>query len=155
MTSLSVGRLAKASARARLKSVVFRLKLAYEPLLGGHALIVNDIADHFPYRELIVELAEKSRLPAIYGYREYVESGGLMAYGSDSANSCGGIVNLADPGRLLPAPLGLSGRHNRRAKEFPDPSCRATDTTSILRPLKLTMRTMLFSDTAKRVCRFV
>ena len=47
------------------------------------ALIVNDIADHFPYRQLIVELAEKSRLPAIYGYREYVEAGGLMAYGVD------------------------------------------------------------------------
>src|SRR6202040_997317 len=27
----------------------------------------------------------------------------------------------------------------RRAKESPDPSCRATDTTSIPRPLKLTM----------------
>ena len=29
MTSLSVGRLAKASARARSKSVIFRLKLVY------------------------------------------------------------------------------------------------------------------------------
>jgi putative tryptophan/tyrosine transport system substrate-binding protein len=47
------------------------------------ALIVSDIADHFPYRQLIVELAERSRLPAIYGYREYVEAGGLMAYGAD------------------------------------------------------------------------
>ena len=51
-----------------------------------------------------------------------------------------GIVNLADAERLLPAPLGLSGQHNRRAKEFPDQSCRATDTTSIPRLLKLTMR---------------
>ena len=32
---------------------------------------------------MIVDLAEKSRLPAIYGYREYVEAGGLMAYGAD------------------------------------------------------------------------
>jgi putative ABC transport system substrate-binding protein len=47
------------------------------------ALMVSDIADHFPYRQLIVKLAEKSRLPAIYGYREYVEAGGLMAYGAD------------------------------------------------------------------------
>ena len=48
------------------------------------ALIVNDIADHFPYRQLIVDLAEKSRLPAIYrAIREYVEAGGLMAYGAD------------------------------------------------------------------------
>jgi hypothetical protein len=50
-----------------------------------------------------------------------------------------GIVNLADAERLLPAPLGLSGRHNRREKVFPDPSRRATDTTSIPRLLKLTM----------------
>ena len=48
-------------------------------------MIVNDTADLFPYRQLIVELAEKSRLPAIYGYREYVEAGGLMAYGADFA----------------------------------------------------------------------
>jgi hypothetical protein len=51
----------------------------------------------------------------------------------------GGIVNLADPERLLPAPLGLSGQHNRRAKEFPHPSCRATDTTSIPWADELTM----------------
>jgi glyoxylase-like metal-dependent hydrolase (beta-lactamase superfamily II) len=53
--------------------------------------------------------------------------------------TCHGIVNLADPGRLFPAPLASAGQHNRRAKEFPDPSCRATDSTSIPRPLKLTM----------------
>jgi putative tryptophan/tyrosine transport system substrate-binding protein len=47
------------------------------------AIIVSDIGDLVPYRQLIVELAEKSRLPAIYGYREYVEAGGLMAYGAD------------------------------------------------------------------------
>ena len=51
-----------------------------------------------------------------------------------------GIVNLADAERLFLAPLGLSGQHNRRAKEFPDPSRRATDTTSIPQPFKLTMR---------------
>ena len=33
-----------------------------------------------PYRE-IAELAVKSRLPAIYSGREYVEAGGLMSYG--------------------------------------------------------------------------
>jgi putative ABC transport system substrate-binding protein len=32
---------------------------------------------------LIVGLAEKTRLPAIYPWREYVEAGGLMAYASD------------------------------------------------------------------------
>ena len=71
------------------------------------ALIVNDIADHFPYRQLIVGLAETSRLPAIYGYREYVEAGGLMAYGSDlgelmrrMADDVHQILNGTKPGDI-------------------------------------------------------
>jgi putative tryptophan/tyrosine transport system substrate-binding protein len=32
---------------------------------------------------LIVELANKSRLPAMYPWRDYAEAGGLMAYGGD------------------------------------------------------------------------
>jgi putative ABC transport system substrate-binding protein len=74
---------------------------------GPDALIVNDIADHFPYRQLIVELAEKSRLPAIYGYREYVEAGGLMAYGADfgelmrrMADDVHQILNGTKPGDI-------------------------------------------------------
>ena len=47
------------------------------------AIMVSDIGDLLPYRQLIVELIEKNHLPAIYGYREYVEAGGLMAYGAD------------------------------------------------------------------------
>ena len=46
-------------------------------------LIVPDLGDLLPYRQLIVELAQKSRLPAIFGLRDYVEAGGLMAYGAD------------------------------------------------------------------------
>ena len=33
--------------------------------------------------KLIVELAEKHRLPAIYTLKRFVESGGLMSYGID------------------------------------------------------------------------
>ena len=47
------------------------------------AIMVSDIGDLIPYRQLIVELIEKNRLPAIYGYRDYVEAGGLMAYGAE------------------------------------------------------------------------
>ena len=49
------------------------------------AIIVSDISELFPYRHLIVELAEQNRLPGIYPYRDYAEAGGLMAYGSDLA----------------------------------------------------------------------
>jgi putative tryptophan/tyrosine transport system substrate-binding protein len=52
-------------------------------------------------------LAEKSRLPAIYGYREYVEAGGLMAYGADlseagrrMADDVHEILNGAKPGDI-------------------------------------------------------
>jgi len=38
------------------------------------------------HRERIVELAVKSRLPAIYGGREWAEAGGLVAYGPDQAS---------------------------------------------------------------------
>ena len=43
------------------------------------------IPDHFVYtqRERIVEFAAKNRLPAMYGLREYVLVGGLMAIGAN------------------------------------------------------------------------
>jgi len=37
----------------------------------------------YPYRQRIAELAVRSRLPAMYGNRPYVEAGGLMAYSAD------------------------------------------------------------------------
>jgi len=57
----------------------------FEAMTQEHAdaLIVSDQAEHFINRRLIVELAEKQRLPAIYPYRQYVELGGLMAYAID------------------------------------------------------------------------
>ena len=47
------------------------------------AVLVPAIGPHFALRRQIVELAAKSRLPAMYGYREAVEAGGLMSYGVD------------------------------------------------------------------------
>jgi putative tryptophan/tyrosine transport system substrate-binding protein len=71
------------------------------------AIMVSDIGYLIPYRQLIVELVEKSRLPAIYGYREYVEAGGLMAYGADlgeawrrMADDVHQILNGAKPGDI-------------------------------------------------------
>ena len=35
------------------------------------------------HRDLIIELAARHRLPAIYGYQSHVAAGGLMSYGTD------------------------------------------------------------------------
>jgi hypothetical protein len=43
-------------------------------------ILVTDTGDLILYRQLIVGLVEKSHLPAMYGLRDYVEAGGLMAY---------------------------------------------------------------------------
>jgi putative ABC transport system substrate-binding protein len=71
------------------------------------ALIVSSTSELFPYRQLIVELAEKSRLPAIYPFRDYPEAGGLMAYGTDlvelfrrMANDVHQVLNGAKPGDI-------------------------------------------------------
>jgi putative tryptophan/tyrosine transport system substrate-binding protein len=47
------------------------------------AIIVDSDGSLIPYRQLVVELVEKSRLPAIYPWREYAEVGGLIAYAAD------------------------------------------------------------------------
>jgi putative ABC transport system substrate-binding protein len=50
---------------------------------SAEALIVDSETDNVANRRLIVELAEKFRLPAIYPFRPFVDIGGLMAYASD------------------------------------------------------------------------
>ena len=53
---------------------------------GVDGLIVSDTAELLAYRQLIADLAARFRVPAIYPYREFVEVGGLMAYGTDTAD---------------------------------------------------------------------
>jgi putative ABC transport system substrate-binding protein len=71
------------------------------------ALIVSGVSQIYPYRQLIAELADKSRLPAIYSSRDWVEAGGLMAYGPDLAelwrrlaNDLHQVLNGVDPGDI-------------------------------------------------------
>jgi putative ABC transport system substrate-binding protein len=49
------------------------------------AVLVSGEGDLYAHRQLIAELAEKHRLPAMCPYRDYVEAGGLMAYAVDLA----------------------------------------------------------------------
>jgi putative ABC transport system substrate-binding protein len=59
---------------------------------GAGALIVVDDPLTVSYRMQIANFAAQNRLPAIYGFREFAEVGGLMALG----------VNLADLYRRAP-----------------------------------------------------
>src|SRR5262249_28930769 len=47
------------------------------------ALLVSPDVSFYSRRRQIAELAVRTRLPAIYGYRHHVEEGGLMSYGPD------------------------------------------------------------------------
>jgi putative tryptophan/tyrosine transport system substrate-binding protein len=47
------------------------------------ALLTLDDPLFFTHRSKIVELAAKRRLPAIYGFREFVEVGGLISYAAN------------------------------------------------------------------------
>jgi putative tryptophan/tyrosine transport system substrate-binding protein len=74
---------------------------------GADALVVSEATENFTNRRLIVELADKARLPAIYPYREYVEISGLMAYAIDlpdlgrrAATQVDQILKGAKPGEI-------------------------------------------------------
>lgn len=71
------------------------------------AMLVIENPMFFQNRDLIVRLAEKYRLPAIYISREYAASGGLMSYGSSyvdlvrrAASHVDRILKGAKPGDL-------------------------------------------------------
>ena len=48
---------------------------------GGLIVVPSPIVS--AHRELVIALAARYRLPAVYGYRDYVMSGGMVSYGVD------------------------------------------------------------------------
>ena len=52
----------------------------------AQALYVLDTPLYFAHRTRLLELASKARLPAIYSYSRWVDEGGLMSYGANSAD---------------------------------------------------------------------
>ena len=61
------------------------IEQAFDAASAGRvaALIVLDDPVIWSYRTQIVAHAAKRRLPVMYGYREFVDEGGLMSYGPD------------------------------------------------------------------------
>src|SRR5262245_61545480 len=86
------------------------LDQAFEEALLGHqvdALIAVEDRVTFTGRTLLVDFAAMSRLPVIFGLREFVDAGGLMSYGTDrrdlfrrSATYVHRILTGARPGDL-------------------------------------------------------
>jgi ABC-type uncharacterized transport system substrate-binding protein len=48
------------------------------------------------YRKLIIGLAARHRLPAVYPYRNFVADGGLIAYGPDQIEEYRGAAGYID-----------------------------------------------------------
>jgi putative ABC transport system substrate-binding protein len=63
---------------------------------GADGLLVSDESENTTYRELIVELAAKGRLPTIYPWRQFVEAGGLMSYGIDLVDLGHRVADIVD-----------------------------------------------------------
>jgi ABC-type uncharacterized transport system substrate-binding protein len=85
----------------------YRRVIAAMAQAGAQALIVYNTPQNGQNARLIIELAEKDRLPAIFPYREAVAVGGLMAYGADAveiyrqlANQIAQILRGARPGDI-------------------------------------------------------
>ena len=61
----------------------------FEPALrsaaegGARALALFAAGILYPNRQLVADLVGRSRLPAIYELRQYVEAGGLISYGPE------------------------------------------------------------------------
>jgi putative tryptophan/tyrosine transport system substrate-binding protein len=60
------------------------------------ALYAPETPVNVRYRNLIINLAAKNRIPTMYGTREFVEDGGLMSYGSNFAELFRGAATYVD-----------------------------------------------------------
>jgi putative ABC transport system substrate-binding protein len=68
---------------------------AFAPEPNG-GLIVLPSGATTVHRELIIALAARHRLPAIYAYRQFIADGGLISYGLDLAEQYRGAAAYVD-----------------------------------------------------------
>ena len=74
-------KLEEIETQADAKGLESAFKTAKQKQVG--AIMTSASPAFFAERKRIVDLAEKSRLPAIYFEKEFVDEGGLMSYGTD------------------------------------------------------------------------
>jgi hypothetical protein len=78
---------------------------------GSEFLVVLNDPFVFTYRKIIVDAVYRSRLPSIYGFREFVDDGGMISYGAsitDTYRRAAGYVDKVLKGAKptdLPAQL--------------------------------------------------
>jgi ABC-type uncharacterized transport system substrate-binding protein len=70
---------------ARSAAELERAVDAFARTPNGGLLVLPDVTNLI-HRDQIIALAERHRLPAVYPYRYYAASGGLLSYGSEQAD---------------------------------------------------------------------
>jgi putative ABC transport system substrate-binding protein len=96
-------------ARAEAESAAALRALRPAVFSGASAVVVVPDGMFYSYRRDVVALVNAARLPAIYPEREYVDDGGLMAYGanvSDNFRRAAGYVDRILKG-MSPADLPI------------------------------------------------
>jgi putative ABC transport system substrate-binding protein len=86
-----------------------RNELASIAQVSPDILVVLNDPFMFTYRKIIVDAVAQLRLPAIYGYREYADDGGMISYGAsitDTYRRAAGYVDKILRG-LRPADLPI------------------------------------------------
>ena len=73
------------AAAAHDAAEIERVVDAFARAPHGGLMVLPDVST-MNHRDLIIALAERHRLPAIYPFRSFAASGGLMSYGSDVAD---------------------------------------------------------------------
>ncbi len=73
------------SAAARDAAGIERTIDAFAREPNGALMVLPDVSAT-NHRDLIIALAARHRLPAVYPYRYFAASGGLLSYGSDVAD---------------------------------------------------------------------
>lgn len=63
---------------------------------GAQGMYAPETPVNASHRDLIVSLAAKHRLPAIYGSREFVDAGGLISYGTSFVHLYGQAATYVD-----------------------------------------------------------
>ena len=80
------------------------------------AVLVSGEGDQYANRQLIVELAQKSRLPAMYATGDYAARGGLMEYVADDAEARSRLVDdvhkIFSGGKLGDMPIYQNAKFN-------------------------------------------